>query len=340
MNRIRSKPVLRNRRGASLIELLIAMTLLSVIMGSVLGVLRRQQRFFSASGAILDMRAQLQGSSAILPMDLRAASSSATDPTTGAAMPDIVNAAPLNTTADKMIDLRVTFGSAITCSVAADRIVVPATGTLSSGARLTSWTSPPKVGDTVYVFDEGASQAANNDRWHPREVTGVLQEATNTCPVAPVLVGGVAFGPFTKLADAATRSWTLNLGTATGGLPITVMIGAPVRLVRRVKYELYQANDQQWYLGFCEGTDCAALQPYKPLAGPLRPYVSAGHAQNGLKFTFYDTTGNTTTVPQNVARVDVSIRGVTGKKVSFAGGSTADFRSDTLRLSVALRNRL
>ena len=331
---------LRARRGASLIELLIAMTLLSVIMASVLGVLNRQQRFVSASSAILDMRAQLQGSAAILPMDLRAASVSATDPTTGNSMPDIVNLAPLNETADKRLDLRVTFGSAIACSVAGNQVVVPATGALASGATLTSWTSPPVVGDTLYVFDEGATMAANNDRWHPREVAAVTQNGTNACPTTPTVVGASTFGPFTSAADAARRSWTLTLGTGTvGPLPATVTIGAPVRLVRRVRYELYQAADNQWYLGFCEGVDCAAVQPYKPLAGPLRPYVSQGHAQNGLRFTFFDTAGVVTPTPANVARVDISLRGITGRKVNFAGGSTADFVADTLRLSVALRNR-
>lgn len=331
---------LRARRGASLIELLIAMTLLSVIMASVLGVLRRQQRFFSASSAILDMRAQLQGSAAILPMDLRSASVSATDPTSGAATPDIANAAPLNTTADKRLDLRVTFGSAIACSVTGNEVVVPSTGSLASGAILTSWTSPPMVGDTIYVFDEGASQASINDEWHPREVLAVTQNGTNACPVAATTVGAATFGPFTTSADAATRSWTLTLGTSiVGPLPATVTIGAPIRLVRRVQYELYQAADNQWYLGFCEGVDCAATQPYKPLAGPLRPYVSVGHAQNGLGFTFYDTAGVVTTAPASVARVDISLRGITGRKVNFVGGSTADFVADTLRLSVALRNR-
>lgn len=332
---------LRARRGASLIELLIAMTLLSVIMASVLGVLRRQQRFVSASSAIIDMRAQLQGTAAILPMDLRSASASAVDPSTGAAMPDIVNAAPLNTTADKMLDLRVTLGSAIACAVGGGQITVPATGTLASGAVLTSWTSPPEVGDTIYILDEGGGTAVADDLWQPRAITAVTQNATNACPVAATVVGANTYGPFTSAADAAKGSWTLTLSTATvGALPASVQIGAPVRLVRRVRYELYRAGDQQWYLGFCEAAQCQAVQPYKPLAGPLRPYVSVGHADNGLKFSFYDTAGVATTVPRNVARVDISIRGITGRKVSFVGGSTADFVADTLRLSVALRNRL
>jgi prepilin-type N-terminal cleavage/methylation domain-containing protein len=336
-----SRQRLRARRGASLIELLIAMTLLSVIMASVLGVLRRQQRYVSASSAIIDMRAQLQGSAAILPMDLRSASASATDPASGAAMPDIVNAAPLSTTADKMLALRVTLGSAIACSVAGAQIVVPATGTLSSGAVLTSWTSPPQVGDTIYILDEGAGTAIVDDFWRPRAITAVTQNTSNACPTTATVIGAKTYGPFTSTADAATKSWTLTLSTTTvGALPATVEIGAPVRLVRRVRYELYQAGDQQWYLGFCEGADCQAVQPYKPLAGPLRPYVSVGHANNGLKFSFYDTAGVATTVPRSVARVDISIRGITGRKVSFVGGSTADFVADTLRLSVALRNRL
>lgn len=328
------------RTGASIIELLIAMTLLSVIMTSVLAVLSRQQRFFTASSSILSMRAQLQGTAAILPMDLRALSATAKDPVTGNARPDIVNGSPLSDSAEKRLDLRVTLGSAIACRVTGAEVVVPSDGTLSSGAVLTNWTSPPAVGDTIYILDEGITPAVNDDQWHPREIAAVTRNTANECPTVSTTPGTKTFGPFTSTADAARRSWTLSLGTTSvGPLPATVEIGAPIRLVRRVRYELYQAADQEWYLGFCEGTKCTEVNPYQPLAGPLRPYVSPRHDNNGLRFTFYDTTGNETQTPQTVSRVDISIRGITGRKVNFAGGSTADFVSDTLRLSVALRNR-
>lgn len=332
-------PLARRRAGASLLELLVAMTILSVLMSTILTVLRRQQRVYAAAGAVNEMRDQLRDGAAVLPIDLRGVSSAARDPGNPAiSKPDILNGAPLSDNADTKLSLRVTIGSSIICNVSGSNITLPPNAPLvSNGVAFTSWSMTPAVGDSVYILDESATAGIYDDVWGIRKVTGVVADGTNKCPTTATTVGTATFGPYVKTADAAQSSYTITLDAVpTAGMTI----GAPIRFVTRVRYELFKSTDNNWYLGYCERSACdATTVALQPLVGPLRPYVSKAHANNGLQFTFFDSTGAATTAPNAVSRIGITLRGVTGKAVNLAGGSEMKTVADTLHLFVALRNR-
>jgi hypothetical protein len=51
--------------------------------------------------------------------------------------------------------------------------------------------------------------------------------------------------------------------------------GAPVRVLRRRRYTLYQGGDQRWVVGVREW-DAAGPQGVQPLAGPFEPAAAGG----------------------------------------------------------------
>jgi hypothetical protein len=309
----------------------------------VLLVVQRQQRMATAAASISGMRSQLQQGISILPIDLRGLSMNAVNATTGASQPDLVAGT------DTSLDLRVTIGGGVICSIDAGRttVVLAPNQRLASGARLTSWSAQPVAGDTILAMDEGATSATTDDRWPAYRISTIAQSQVsgapgNACPTVQVLSGTVVTTPaLVTAADASKPSWTLTLATAAGTatpLSATVGTGYPVRFVRRVKYALYPAADGKWYLGYCEGAQCAAASPYAPIAGPLRPFASAGSATNGVRFAFHDTTGATTATMANVSRIVVVLRGMSDS-VSLAGTSRRRAKTDSTRISVAIRNR-
>jgi hypothetical protein len=101
-----------------------------------------------------------------------------------------------------------------------------------------------------------------------------------------------------------------------------------------VRYELYEASDKRWYLGFtqCHPNACSALEP---VSGPYRPLAAPG--QSGIGFYYFDVNGAPTTNPALVARIDVAVR-ATSEQVTSPGSAQPNFK-DTTRVSVGLRNR-
>jgi hypothetical protein len=125
----------------------------------------------------------------------------------------------------------------------------------------------------------------------------------------------------------------------------TITVGAPVRVFRRVHYELYQETDGRWYLGFFDclstyvpASRCGSLEP---VSGPYQAY-SASPGQSGLVFTYYDSTGlaldPALAKARNVARIDVTLRAQTQTPITLSGGGPA-VAKDTIRYTIGLRNR-
>jgi hypothetical protein len=173
----------------------------------------------------------------------------------------------------------------------------------------------------------GANAAASaDDGWVRAQVTGV----------AP-LVGACGGTAFVSAGDAGLSGHRLTLSAA---LPLTTPVGTPVRLFRRVRYELMQASDRRWYLGYSECVPGASpvCTPLEPASGPYLPQ-SAEIGKSGVGFYYFDLNGNTTTVPAQVARIDVVVRGETEQPVAVSGSGAQPTFRDTSRVAVALRNR-
>jgi hypothetical protein len=292
----------RRRRGASIIELMITLTIFGLVMAGVTSAIVEQTRFQSGAARIVGSQRSLRRIGDLLPSELRALG-------TGAG--DIYAMTPSS------IDLRVTTGSSVVCAVggAGTSVTIPPMQ-LATGAPLTSWRDVPVSGDSVFIFDEGASAARNDDVWRAYRLT-----ATPSAGSCPMTTG------FTRTAAEAAAGTTLNVATA---IPATTVAGAPIRFFRRARYALTTGADGRWYLGY---TECAAgCGTLDVVAGPVRP-----PSGRGIGFTFRDSLGMVTAAPAQVAFVELELH-TDGAPVGERSRMRSGALADSLRVSVAVRN--
>ena len=311
------------RRGFTLVELLVSLVLLGIVMGAMIAVLGRQQRFYGSATDLMDTRGRMRQALAVLPSDLRALSPSDTlsgGPNTG----------DIYAWNDHALEFRSVGGSSTVCwrpAVAPlTTLRLPPVGLPNA---LTAWLTTPVVGDSLLIFDNTAI------RWRAYAITAIA-------PVSGAAGCPTGAGQFLTAAQGALSSFSVTVAPA---LNATIAVGAPVRVFRRVHYELYQETDGRWYLGFfdCLSTyvnvsRCGSLEP---VSGPYKPY-SATPGQSGLLFTYYDSTGvvldPATAKASHVARIDLTVRAQTQAAIALSGGARA-VASDTTRYTIGLRNR-
>ena len=299
------------RTGFTMAETLVVLVLLAIVGGSLMNVMAKQQRFYAGTGDLIELRTQLRQAEAVIGNDLRGISSVGS--TQGS---DII------TMTDSSIDFNYTIGVSVVCKAPnATTIIIPTTGALTNGNTLTTWTSKPSFGDTAYIFDEGVSATlSSDDTWQPYKVVSIAMGS------------GSCDGGF-NAPSAATM--TLD-HSATG----TTLDGAAIRFVRRAHYSLYKSTTDTtlWYLGYCTPA-CSNSNPIDPIAGPFQSYQSSTvNDSSGIRITYYDSTGVTTSTPSQVARINIVLRGQTKKYLNVQGMSRGVYR-DSLSMNIALRNR-
>lgn len=298
------------RSGFTLIELMLVIVISSIVLGAVVAMVVRQQRFYRGAAAVMAARGSVRAAIDVLRSDLRAIS-----PTDG----DIY---AMTSTG---IDFRSGLGASVICTMNAARttITIPP-ASLATNSGLTSWVQMPEVGDTLLIFDPGSLPSTSDDRWRRYTLT--------SAPVAGASCPNVS--GFTTTASEATSGWTLAV---TPALTATVATGAAIRFVRRVRYQLYQASNGQWYLGSSTcipalATPCPALQP---VSGP---YLPGNGGSPGIAFAYYDRTGTVTSDPTRVARIDIVARAETAQPLGGTGFTTSGAYQDSLLATVATRN--
>ena len=316
-----------DRPGFTLIELLITIVLLGLVMGTLMNVILRQQRFYHAASEIIDTRSQVRQAADLLPSDLRGAST-ASGAVGGVVVADLY--------ADGMkphsLSYRSSFGSAISCVIDAGRtqIIVPPLG-LASGNTLTSWLRAPVAGDSLFVFDE-AGVTGGPGVWVPREIASVTLLASG-CPQST---------GFVEAADVGKNAWVITLTVA---LPATVPTGDgpgnPLRFFQPVTYELYQETDERWYLGYgdCRTGRSPVCSDLEPVSGPYLP-PSDDPDLSGVTFEYLDGTGVPAALPQDVATIRMTFRSETRSTINVPGTTTTDGHyRDAMTVMVAVRNR-
>jgi len=293
------------RSGFTLVELLIVLVLLTIVGGSLMSMVSKQQRFYQGTYDLIELRSQLRQAEAVVSSDLRSMS------TPGG---DIVSMT------DSSMDFRYTIGSSITCTTPAGSTVIIPPTTTANGNTLTNWLSKPAAGDTAFVFDEmGNTTTSVDDEWKAYEISALTTGAGN-CAAA---------------YNAQSAGYAL---VATGSISGTILQGAPIRFVRRAHYSLYQSgNDGNWYLGYsCSSCGTTTVQP---IAGPFKAYTAAGGTDtSGIRITYFDSTGATTTTTGQVARISIVLRGQTRSALNVSGLKRGVYM-DSIRMNIALRNR-
>jgi hypothetical protein len=315
----------------TLVEIMISLVLLGIVSGVLMRVILRQQRFYQGVNQIMTQRGQLRQATSILPVDLRSLSSVGND---------------IIAVSDASIEFMVNIGTGVVCQVVNGAKVVLPPENLVSGQKLTSWYGYglPPVGATVYIYNDSNVVGNEDDRWQKFTLTGATTDKT------------LCLASFTKIGDLGQDRTVLTLVSATGEPddpvrlgPVSqhIDIGAPVRVLKRVKYALYQASDGQWYLGFADwNAATSAYNDLEPVSGPYDPYTSSV-GTSGLGFRYYDVdgieiaAGADSAGRSQIARVDLIARARTSGNVRTAGiqnGASQQYR-DSLAVSVMLRNR-
>ncbi len=74
-----AKPTLAGRAGFTLIELVIAMVLMSLVGGAIVKLLLQQQRFYNSTNDLIQTRQQIRQAAAMLPSDFKGIASADSD---------------------------------------------------------------------------------------------------------------------------------------------------------------------------------------------------------------------------------------------------------------------
>ena len=300
----------RARPGFTLAEMLVVMVLLTIVGGSLMGVLSKQQRFYRGVSDLGDLRSQLRQAEAVMSSDIRGMSTIKND---------------ILTMSDSSIDFRYTIGSSIVCTRGPSIITLPPTN-LSNGNTLTSWIQKPLIGDSVWIFDESNNTTSSaDDTWQGFKITNFVP-TPGACPPPN----------YTALTDALSNSWTMTVDHTMSN---TILIGAAMRFVRRAHYSLYKStNDNLWYLGYiCVACNTGAA--IQPIAGPFNAFTDVTTPDtSGLRFTYFDSTGAVTSDVTAVARINVVIRGRTRGYLNVPGLKRG-YYMDSVRTDIAVRNR-
>lgn len=304
-----TRPVVR--RGMTLPEVLIAIILLAIVGTALTRVLLKQQQFYKDASLTASAKRELRLGATVLPAELRSISSSGGD---------------IMAMSDSLIEMRAYTGSSIVCARSTlDEIWLPPTNLAHH--TLTSYVTPPQVGDTVFVYNENILKGSEDDLWEKRGIIEQSSSATH-CPGAPY-TDPVLDPPATK------RRLRLRLDA---NLPDSVKVGAVVRFSRPVRYKIYQETSGAWFLGIQEHTG-GSWGSASPMAGPYQAFSAGDNGTTGLQFRFYDSLGvRITNMAQGtrVSRTDVFLR--TNAGISAITERHGNALRDSVLMRVAIRN--
>ena len=316
------------------------LVLFGLVAGGILTMLQRQQRFYGSANAIVSMRSQLRQGLTVLPFDLRWVSTSDTTVNGNSTKND----ADIYSRADDAIEFRQVIGTSVMCGKKATApvdtiILLPQALTVVS----TAFSTTPVVGDSVLILDEGTMPGEVDDKWKSYEITAI--SAASGLKGCPFVATASLFGSGELLTAADTNKQSYRL-TISPTLSTSTGTNVPVRIFRRAKYQLYQAADNKYYVGYSDclrtygtASKCSALTP---VAGPFLPNSGS---MPGLTFVYYDSTG--AKVPPGlglphtkIARIDLTLRGETRRSIDRTGMTALPTKyRDSVAVTIGLRNR-
>lgn len=293
-------------RGATLAELLVTTVVGGVVLTLITAICLRQQRVFMDLSDQTASYSQLRGAEAILPIDLRAASSVAGD---------------VREARDTSLELRAIVASAVVCeSTGAGVVLAPAVPGAQTYGSSASAIAP---GDTAWVLFVSDS----SETWRPFRIASSNSFSAGPC---------AARGP--KL-DATARA-APRIQLVLDSLVPSFALGAPLRVTRPLRYSLYHGIDTSWYLGQRDwNAEALRFNATQPVSGPFLP-----PAAGGVAFHYLDSAGVELPVPVSDTRrigvVRVELRsGTRLAPRALASRPARGPRVDSAALWILLRNR-
>jgi prepilin-type N-terminal cleavage/methylation domain-containing protein len=214
------------RRGFTLIEVLIALIIMGVVTGAIYRLLNSSQRLSLAQAEQVSLQSNVRTGSLIVPSELRELN---TWQGGTADRNDVIVAQPNN------VIYRAGRGMGFLCQGAA-------AGATQLILRQSNWTGvrpPDAARDDLHIFIDGDPYDDNDDGWSQLNLTGVAPG--NAC-------GGAL-------------SWALTVPA----IPAAVPANTPVRLYEVMQLQLYADAAGEWWLGAQSVLDLAPVPILGPL---------------------------------------------------------------------------
>ena len=292
------------RRGVTLVELVVAMTLGGLVLALVAAISVRQQRLHADLADRLALAEQLRQAATVLPIELRGLA---------------VGAGDLRDARDTAVEFRSTISSAVVCDTIGGGVILAPSS--PGPTPFAGFLTPITDGDTAWVLAPGDSV----DRWNAFPIASVATVAGGGCDRA---------GPVLDASARATGRISLRFAP---GQP-AVASGSVVRVTRPTRYSLYRGGDGRWYLGARDWNAAAnRFNTIQPVSGPF-----ASAAARGLELQYVDSSGVALPRPVvslgDVAMIRMTVRGQT-RRAMRAFSAARGKAGDSAIVALALRNR-
>ena len=212
-----------NRRGFSLIELLVVVVLMGIVGATLTRVLLNMQRASRAQSERVTLQGNLRAGIAFIPAELRDLSAQ-----------DIIVADP------DLIEYRAMRAAGVACDVSATALTL-------RNALTFQYRDITPTRDSVFVFVEKDPTMGSDDSWI---AVGISVRTAGTCPD-----GSAATVLTLANAGAGYTAYTTALAAAE------IVEEVPVRTFERMEIGLYVADGRSWLGARSISAGEAAMQP-------------------------------------------------------------------------------
>ena len=271
-----------SRCGFTLIEMLVTLTIGTVVVLAALGVVRTQTQLYTVESETMRVAASLRASATLLTshlMDISAAGG------------DLVSIAASSLTVRQ---------------VKAAGVICARNNASGTNYGIHRVSGSMEAGDSAWVY------SIEDDSWDSVTLNTTASALSST----PRCQWG-------DTVSAPRPEVTLTLDSPSSSVQDSTKVGSSIKAFERATYGLTTSGGRHWLSRTIGGGSTELL------AGPFK-----APADSGLAFSYYDSNGNTTGTPANVARIGIFLTGESEGRVSSTGRPV----TDTIRVMVRLRN--